>query len=107
MNIKIGEFKIYINNLELILGGCRRCHTEYNDIYFSGYVKEGRKKTSFDFGTFSGRDSNCVCDGPTSLVLCTIYRDTVKKGDDWQFLRFYVNSELANKIIPLTRTSLK
>ena len=117
------EYKIYIDNdsLELCDSSCFKCKKEYYNINFTGNVEEEGEKVPI-YGSFSGSDSNCVCppypdsecvlmdnhmngcecENYFNQVLCKINREE-EKFDSWQFLHYYVDDDLAKKLIPMLK----
>jgi len=96
-------FHLYINDMKQVIGGCHRCGKRYYNLYFSGHVKKGTKISSFEYGCFSGYDSNCICDeGPVEEVLCSILL-----SEDSEFLKNYLEKEDATRVIPYLRYPVK
>jgi hypothetical protein len=104
------KYKIYPNNTSYDIEDtlCHRCNVKYRNIRFTGIVRYSRKKIYFTDGVFHGRDSNCICDGPPTNDVLYVIEHPYPSSDnlnpeEWQFLRYYLRSRDAKKIIPFLR----
>jgi hypothetical protein len=95
------DYQVFIDkdSYEIVDSRCCQCKKEYYGVNFSGYVIDDGKKISYEWGTFSGYDSQCICDGgPVKQVLCTINRDNLE-SNNWMFLRYYVEDDMVDDLI--------